>query len=248
MAHGSLNATDLRIERNFLGNIASAIGNRIGKSSNMARKERAFASKKAEDGGTSLEEAGIGKGYFFKRALGSSFGGDRIARTRGRFESDPGPGRDPTGSQASRFRGGFGYDVTNEIFGSAGAAALSGGGLGAGGGVAQKHYDFLTFQRNYHGSLMRSPPKATNNNGNHESSKNSYGIHKTFKKSSKTFPEFGLRVGVLTCYLRIDLFTQDFLSPLSMHNCSRGFVCACVHAPRLAQACICGFCMHACMH
>jgi len=138
MAHGFLNPTDLRTERNFLGNIASAIGNRIGKSSNMARKERAFASKKAEDGGTSLEEAGIGKGYFFKRALGSSFGGDRIARTRGRFESDPGPGRDPTGSQASRFRGGFGYDVTNEIFGSAGAAALSGGGLGAGGGAAQK--------------------------------------------------------------------------------------------------------------
>ena len=144
MAHGHLNPTDLRTERNFLGDIAGAIGNRIGKSSNMARKERSFASKKAEDGGTSLEEAGIGKGYFFKRALGSSFGGDKIARTRGRFESDPGPGRDPTGTQASRFRGGFDYDVTNEIFGSAGdvggaLSALSGGGLAAGGaGVAQK--------------------------------------------------------------------------------------------------------------
>lgn len=145
MAHGFLNPTDLRTERNFLGNIASAIGDRVGRSSNMARKERAFASKKAEDGGTSLEEAGIGKGYFFKRALGSSFGGDRIARTRGRFESDPGPGRDPTGSQASRFRGGFDYNVSNEIFGSAGdvggaLSALSGGGLAAGGGVgvAQK--------------------------------------------------------------------------------------------------------------
>lgn len=144
MAHGFLNPTDLRTERNFLGNIASAIGDRVGRSSNMARKERAFASKKAEDGGTSLEEAGIGKGYFFKRALGSSFGGDRVARTRGRFESDPGPGRDPTGSQASRFRGGFDYNVSNEIFGSAGdvggaLSALSGGGLAAGGvGVAQK--------------------------------------------------------------------------------------------------------------
>lgn len=144
MAHGFLNATDLRTERNFLGNIASAIGDRVGRSSNMARKERAFASKKAEEGGTSLEEAGIGKGYFFKRALGSSFGGDRIARTRGRFESDPGPGRDPTGSQASRFRGGFDYNVTNEIFGNAGdvggaLSAISGGGLAAGGaGVAQK--------------------------------------------------------------------------------------------------------------
>ena len=61
MAHGSLNPTDLRTERNLLGSIASAIGDRIGNSSNMARKERAFASKKAEDGGTSLEEAGIGK-------------------------------------------------------------------------------------------------------------------------------------------------------------------------------------------
>ena len=144
MAHGFLNATDLRTERNFLGNIASAIGDRVGRSSNMARKERAFASQKAESGGTSLEEAGIGKGYFFKRALGSSFGGDRIARTRGRFESDPGPGRDPTGSQASRFRGGFDYNVSNEIFGSAGdvggaLSAISGGGLAAGGvGVAQK--------------------------------------------------------------------------------------------------------------
>ena len=141
MAHGFLNPTDLRTERNFLGNIASAIGDRVGRSSNMARKERAFASKKAEDGGTSLEEAGIGKGYFFKRALGSSFGGDRIARTRGRFESDPGPGRDPTGSQASRFRGGFDYNVSNEIFSS----AEDGGGLAsffskasqAGGGVAR---------------------------------------------------------------------------------------------------------------
>jgi len=141
MAHGSLNPTDLRTERNLLGSIASAIGDRIGNSSNMARKERAFASKKAEDGGTSLEEAGIGKGYFFKRALGSSFGGDRIARTRGRFESDPGPGRDPTGSQASRFRGGFDYNVSNEIFSPAedggGLASFFGGVAQAGGGVAQ---------------------------------------------------------------------------------------------------------------
>lgn len=141
MAHGFLNPTDLRTERNFLGNIASAIGDRVGRSSNMARKERAFASKKAEDGGTSLEEAGIGKGYFFKRALGSSFGGDRIARTRGRFESDPGPGRDPTGSQASRFRGGFDYNVSNEIFSSAedggGLASFFSGASQAGGGVAR---------------------------------------------------------------------------------------------------------------
>ena len=35
----------------------------------MASEERAFAEKQAEAGGTSLEEAGIGKGYFFGRAL-----------------------------------------------------------------------------------------------------------------------------------------------------------------------------------
>ncbi|CAR63425.1 2OG-Fe(II) oxygenase family like protein [Synechococcus phage S-RSM4] len=115
MAHGYLTPTDLRSDRNYLGAIAGAIGSRIKKSSNMAARERAYASKQAEIGGTSLEEAGIGKGYFFKRALGSSFGGDRIARTRGRFETDPGPGRDPSGSQASRFRGGFDYGVSNTI-------------------------------------------------------------------------------------------------------------------------------------
>jgi len=141
MAHGNLSASDVRGQSSLVGDIASAIGNRIGKSSNMARKERAFASKKAEEGGTSLEEAGIGRGYFFKRALGSSFGGDRVAKTRGRFESDPGPGRDPTGSQTSRFRGGFDYGVTNQVKSSPGGVlaniskGISNAG-GASGGVA----------------------------------------------------------------------------------------------------------------
>ena len=35
----------------------------------MASDERAYAEKRAEEGGTSLEEAGIGKGYFFGRFL-----------------------------------------------------------------------------------------------------------------------------------------------------------------------------------
>ena len=48
----------------------------------MASDERAYAAGQAEAGGTSLEEAGIGKGYFFGRSPGSRFGGDRIARTR----------------------------------------------------------------------------------------------------------------------------------------------------------------------
>ena len=138
MAHGYLSATDIRGQTDLLGQIAGAIGSRIKKSSDMARRERAFASKKAEEGGTSLEEAGIGKGYFFKRALGSSFGGDRIARTRGRFESDPGPGRDPTGTQASRFRGGFDYGVTNTIKSPTGGALanIASASAAGGGGVA----------------------------------------------------------------------------------------------------------------
>jgi len=127
MAHGYLTSTDIRRDRNYLGAIAGAIGSRIGKASNMAARERAYASKQAEMGGTSLEEAGIGRGYFFKRALGSSFGGDRIARTRGRFETDPGPGRDPSGTQVSRFRGGFDYNVSNSI-----ASIVSPGGGGSG--------------------------------------------------------------------------------------------------------------------
>lgn len=113
MAHGFLNPTDLRKERNFTGAIASGIGKRIGKASDMARKERAYASKKAKEQDTTLKDEGMGgRGYFFKRALGSTFGGDRVARTRGRFESDPPEGRDPSKTQQGRFRGGFNYDFS----------------------------------------------------------------------------------------------------------------------------------------
>ena len=51
---------------------------------------------------------------FFRRALGSRFGGDRIARTKGRMGIG-GAGTDPTGNFKSRFRGGFDYNVTNEL-------------------------------------------------------------------------------------------------------------------------------------
>ena len=80
----------------------------------MASDERGFAEQKAEEGGTSLSEAGIGRGYFFKRALGSRFGGDRIARTKGRLGIG-GAGTNPAGDFKSRFRGGFDYNVTNEL-------------------------------------------------------------------------------------------------------------------------------------
>jgi len=146
MAHGYLNPTDLRTERNFLGDIAGAIGNRIGKASDMARRERAYAESVGEKNNTSLAEAGIGRGHFFQRALGSTFGGDALAKTRGRFAKDATMSIDPTGSQASRFRGGFvdrgRYDYSEEIFGApaerAGALATIFGGGDSGPGVAQR--------------------------------------------------------------------------------------------------------------
>ena len=114
MAAGTVAYTDTRGNKDYLGMIASQIGKRVKQASNMAAEERAFAAKRAEEQGTSLEEAGIGKGYFFKRALGSRFGGDKIARTRGRLGAQ-GPGKDPTKNYKQRFRGGFDYNVTNEI-------------------------------------------------------------------------------------------------------------------------------------
>ncbi len=116
MAAGTVGYEDTRgNNKDYLGMIASQIKNRVTEASDMANEERQFAEKKAEEGGTSLEEAGIGKGYFFGKALGSRFGGDAIARTRGRFAKTPSAGIDPGGNAASRFRGGFDYNVTNKI-------------------------------------------------------------------------------------------------------------------------------------
>ena len=114
MAASTVAYTDTTGNKDYLGMIASQIGRRLKEASDMASDERDFAAKKAEAGGTSLEEAGIGKGYFFKRALGSRFGGDRIARTRGRMGAT-GAGTSPTGNFKTRFRGGFDYNVANEI-------------------------------------------------------------------------------------------------------------------------------------
>ena len=114
MAAGTVSYSDTTGNRDYLGMIASQIGRRLKEASDMASDERAFAEEKAEAGGTSLSEAGIGRGYFFKRALGSRFGGDKIARTKGRMGMG-GAGTNPTGNFKSRFRGGFDYNVTNEI-------------------------------------------------------------------------------------------------------------------------------------
>ncbi len=125
MASGTVGYTDTRGNKDFSSVIASQIGKRLKEASNMASDERAFASKQAEAGGTSLEEAGIGKGYFFKRALGNRFGGDRIARTKGRMGMG-GAANNPAANYKQRFRGGFDYKVTNELTNLTDTAPLSG--------------------------------------------------------------------------------------------------------------------------
>jgi len=112
MPSGTAALQDTRGYKNYLGEVASAIKNRTISAAKMARKERAYAEEQAEKQDTSLDEAGIGKGYFFKRALGSTFGGDKIARTRGYFEKNPPAGRDPTGTRESRFRAQFDYKAS----------------------------------------------------------------------------------------------------------------------------------------
>ena len=124
MASGTVGYTDTRGNRDYSSIIAKQIGNRLKEASNMASEERAYAANMAEAGGTSLEEAGIGKGYFFGRALGSRFGGDRIARTRGRMGAS-GPGTNPAASYKQRFRGGFDYNVTNQVENITDTAPLS---------------------------------------------------------------------------------------------------------------------------
>ena len=114
MASGTVGYTDTRGNKDYSSIIANQIGRRLKEASDMASEERAYAAGKAEAGGTSLEEAGIGKGYFFGKALGSRFGGDRIARTRGRMGAS-GDGTNPAASYKQRFRGGFDYKVTNQV-------------------------------------------------------------------------------------------------------------------------------------
>jgi hypothetical protein len=124
MAASTVAYSDTRGNRDYTSIIASQIGRRLKEASDMASEERAFAAKKAEEGGTSLEEAGIGKGYFFGRALGSRFGGDRIARTRGRMGAS-GPGTNPATNYKQRFRGGFDYNVTNQVSNMTDTAPIS---------------------------------------------------------------------------------------------------------------------------
>ena len=160
MASGTVAYTDTTGNKDYLGIIAGQIGRRLKEASDMASDERDFAEKQAELGGTSLDEAGIGKGYFFKRALGSRFGGDKIARTRGRMGAT-GAGTSPTGNYKTRFRGGFDYNVTNEIQASTLplSSALSAGLSGVEGGLVSISQSISALARGMD-SLARSQEDA----------------------------------------------------------------------------------------
>ena len=114
MTSGTVGYTDTRGNKDYTSIIASQIGKRLKQASNMASDERAFAEQQAEAGGTSLSEAGIGKGYFFGRALGNRFGGDRISRTKGRMGVG-GDANNPASNYKQRFRGSFDYNVNNQV-------------------------------------------------------------------------------------------------------------------------------------
>ena len=62
MAAGTVGYSDTRGNKDYTSIIANQIGKRVKEASNMASDERAYAAGQAEAGGTSLEEAGIGKG------------------------------------------------------------------------------------------------------------------------------------------------------------------------------------------
>ena len=154
MSSGTVGYTDTRGNKDYLSIIANQVGKRLKQSSDMASEERAFAEEQAEAGGTSLSEAGIGRGYFFKRALGSRFGGDAIARTKGRLGIG-GAGTNPAGDFKSRFRGGFDYNVTNELSSIPLSNALTAGLRGVEGGLVAISQSLSSLARGMEG-LARS--------------------------------------------------------------------------------------------
>lgn len=81
-----------------VGNLGKFIGDKIG----SARKMAAEARKKNKD-----SDVETGRGYYFGKALASEFGGDRIARTKGMFKTNPDVTQDPALSKKQRFEGGI---------------------------------------------------------------------------------------------------------------------------------------------
>lgn len=120
MASGSGNVglSDTRGNKNIVAQIAQLSWQKVKSAEKMAGAEKKYAKKKlrvGEEGGLTQKEFSqkFGRGSFFKKALGSQFGGDKIARNRGRVESffdkDVPGGRDATKSRQGRYREGFDY-------------------------------------------------------------------------------------------------------------------------------------------
>ena len=139
MASGTFGATAVSGERNIVAQIAQLSWDKIKSAEKMAGAEKKYAKKKlgvGEEGGLTQEEFSkkYGRGSFFRKALGSQFGGDKIARNRGRVESffdkDVPGGRDATKSRQGRYREGFNYpdvEPKNPIVGRKPKAAGGGG-------------------------------------------------------------------------------------------------------------------------
>lgn len=115
---GTAGLSDTRGDKNVVAQIAQLSWNKVKSAEKMAGAEKEYAKKKlkvGEEGGLSQEEfrQRFGRGSFFRKALGSEFGGDKVARNRGRVESffdkDVPAGRDATKSKRSRYRSQFDY-------------------------------------------------------------------------------------------------------------------------------------------
>lgn len=72
MAAGTQGFTDTRLDTDHIGIVIS----KILEARKLAEDERKYAEAQAEKYQTSLEEAGISRGYFFKKALRWKFGGE----------------------------------------------------------------------------------------------------------------------------------------------------------------------------
>jgi hypothetical protein len=120
VSSGTAGLSDTRGDKNVVAQIAKLSWDKIKSAENMAGTEKKYARNKlkvGQEGGLTQEEFSqrFGRGSFFRKALGSQFGGDKIARNRGRVESffdkDVPGGRDATKSRQGRYREGFDYSL-----------------------------------------------------------------------------------------------------------------------------------------
>ncbi len=93
MTSGTQGFRDLSGDINPIGSVMS----RVIEARRLAKEEYDFAQKEAEKYQTSLQEAGIPKGYFFKRALSYKFGGEYAENTSNKIKN--------IRSQASQIKG-----------------------------------------------------------------------------------------------------------------------------------------------